>query len=194
MPLYSPSFKEGYSLLQRMIFSFHNLPQPYHVTASHSSPGNKPPECERAFWKNMGTKQKLQRENQLLHMHQGSPLLPIIYYRSVSTVISLLSKEMFTPSIQPYLGLPSTRPPLTSAINTFLAIRYSSIFSTCPNHPNNLWSTISASSLSIPALLCTSSFRTIKSWGSHQTSQTLHLQKVHFLLSVLSIIPRASAP
>ena len=35
-----------------------------------------------------------------------------------STVIPLLPKTTFTPSIQPNLGLPRTRPPLTSAINT----------------------------------------------------------------------------
>ena len=35
-------------------------------------------------------------------------------------------------------------PPLTSAINTLLAIRYSSILSTCPNHLNTLWSALLA--------------------------------------------------
>ena len=41
-------------------------------------------------------------------------------------------------SIQANLGLPRTRPPITSAINTLLAIRYSSIISTCPNDLNTL--------------------------------------------------------
>ena len=54
------------------------------------------------------------------------------------------------------LGLPRTRPPLASAINTLLAIRYSSILSTCPNHLNTLWSALLANYLSIPALLRTS--------------------------------------
>ena len=49
-----------------------------------------------------------------------------------------LPKPTFTPSIQPNLGFPHTRPPLTSAINTLQAIRYSSILSTCPNHLNTL--------------------------------------------------------
>ena len=40
-----------------------------------------------------------------------------------STVIHLLPKATFTPSIEQNLGLPRTRPPLTSAINTLLAIR-----------------------------------------------------------------------
>ena len=43
--------------------------------------------------------------------------------RSPSTVIPLLPKATFTPSFQPNLGLPRTRPPLTSAINTLLVIR-----------------------------------------------------------------------
>ena len=42
--------------------------------------------------------------------------------RASSTVIPLLPKATFTPSIQPNLGLPRTRPPLTSAINTLLCV------------------------------------------------------------------------
>ena len=67
---------------------------------------------------------------------------------------------LITPSIQPILGLPRNRPPLSSAINTLLAIRYSSILSTCPNHLNTLWSVLLANSLSIKALLRTSPFLT----------------------------------
>ena len=52
--------------------------------------------------------------------------------------IPLLTKATFTPSIQPNLGLPRTRPPLTSAINTLLTIRYSSILTTFPNQLNTL--------------------------------------------------------
>ena len=66
-------------------------------------------------------------------MHQGSPLLPII--RALSLNLhrhSLLPKAIFTASIQRNLGLPRTRPPLTSAINTLLAIRYSFILCMCP--------------------------------------------------------------
>ena len=54
-----------------------------------------------------------------------------------STVIPLLPKATFTP-IQPNLCVPSTRPPLSSYINNLLAIRYSPILSTCPNHLNTL--------------------------------------------------------
>ena len=54
------------------------------------------------------------------------------------TIIPLLPKAIFTPSIQPNLGLPCTHHPLASTINTFLAIQYSSIFSTGPNHLKTL--------------------------------------------------------
>ena len=60
-----------------------------------------------------------------LHMYQGSPLFPIFRALSRSSaVIPLLPKAAFTPSIQPNLGLPRTRPPLTSAINTLLRVTY----------------------------------------------------------------------
>ena len=48
-----------------------------------------------------------------------------MHCRAASTVIPLLPEATFTPSIQPSLGLPRTRPTLTSAINTLLAILYS---------------------------------------------------------------------
>ena len=81
---------------------------------------------------------------------QGSPLFPIFLALSRSLYRhSSLSKATFTPSIQPNLGLPSTRPPLTSAINTLPAIRYSSILSTCKNHLNTLWSAVLAKSFAI---------------------------------------------
>ena len=47
------------------------------------------------------------------------------------------------------IGLPRTRPPLTSAINTLLAIRYSTIRFTCRNHLNTLWSALLVNSPSI---------------------------------------------
>ena len=68
--------------------------------------------------------------------------LSLAHRRAASTVIPLLPKATFTPSIQPNLRLPRTRPPLTSAINTLLANRRSSIPSTCPNYLNTLWSTL----------------------------------------------------
>ena len=110
--------------------------------------------------------------------------------RSASTVIPLLPKVTFTPSIQPNLGLLRTRPVLTSEIIGLLAIRYSSILYTCPNHLYTLWSALLANSLYITALPHISSFVTllnnnnnnnnIHSWHSNQTSQTLHLKNIHF--------------
>ena len=89
-------------------------------------------------------------------MEQGSPLCRII---RVLTVIHLLPKATFTTFIQPNLGLPRTHPQHTSAINTILAIPHSSVLSTCPNHLNTLWSALLANSISIPALLRTSSLQ-----------------------------------
>ena len=68
----------------------------------------------------------------------------IIYMctRALHSFISRLLKATSTPFIQPNHGLPRTRPTLTSAINTLLAILYSSI----------LCSTLLSCSLSIPAL------------------------------------------
>ena len=121
-------------------------------------------------------------------MYQGSPLFPIfraltlslhrhssvaLGLTSVSLVPSLhllLSSTYLYPPlppltspytyIQPHLGLSRTLHPLTSGINTLLAVRYSSILSTCPNHLSTLRSALLANSLSIPALLRTSSFLT----------------------------------
>ena len=52
-------------------------------------------------------------------MIQGSPLLPIFgNSRAASSVIPLLPKATFTPSVQPNLGLPRTCSPLTSPPST----------------------------------------------------------------------------
>ena len=59
------------------------------------------------------------------------------------------------------LTIVSLVPTLTSAINTLLTIQYSSILSTCPNHLNTLWSALLTNTLSIPAIVCTSSFLTL---------------------------------
>ena len=114
--------------------------------------------------------------------------------RADFTVIPLLPKATFTPSIQPTLGLPRISPPLTSAINTLLAIRYSSILYIWPNHLNTLWSALLANSLSIPAYLRTSAFLTP---SIHDTPTKLpkHFisRTLTFLFSALPL-PLASAP
>ena len=115
-----------YSLIFSSCGSFYSLPQQDHVTASHSSPGDNHQSAG-------GTKQKKnktqeQKENgrvklKRIHMHHGSPLLPIfLHCRAASTFISLLPKTTFTPFIKPNLILPRARPPRTSAINTLLVI------------------------------------------------------------------------
>ena len=116
-------------------------------------------------------------------------------WRAASTIIPLLSKATFTSSMQPNLGLLRTHLPITSAINTLLEIRYSSILSTCPNLLNTLWSALLANSISIiPSLLRTSSFLTLfirdtpTKLLKHFISRTFT-----FLLSAL-FIPLASAP
>ena len=75
---------------------------------------------------------------------------------------------------------------------TLLAIWYSFILSTCPNHLNTLWSALLANSLSIPALLRTSSFLTIHLWHSNQTSQILLPNPL--LLRTLFRTPQALKP
>ena len=107
---------------------------------------------------------------------------------------SFLSKATSTPSIQPNLGLHHTSPTLTSAINTLMAIRYSSVLSTCPNHLNTLWSALLAKSLSIPAHLRTSSYLTL-SIRDTPTKLLKHFisRTFTFLLSAL-LVPQASAP
>ena len=106
-----------------LIFSssaFFSLSQPHHVTVSLPSPGDNPQSTGGRFERTQCQEKWLVKLIQL-HMHQGSQLFPI--FRAVSTIIPLLPKATFTSSIQPNLGLPRTRPPLISAINTILAIR-----------------------------------------------------------------------
>ena len=142
--------------------------------------------------------------NPLSYMHTRDlhGFRSFMHCHAASTIISLLPKATLTPSIQPNHSLPRTHPPLTSAINRLLTIQYSSILSTCPNHLNTLWSALLTNSLSIPAIVCTSSFLTLSNHvyelypifipNSIQTSQTLYLKNIHFLLSAL-LIPQASA-
>ena len=112
-----------------------------------------------------------------LHIHQlGCPLLHS-FCRAASIVIPLLPEVTFTPIIQPNL---CSHTPLTTSINTLLAILYSSILSTCTNHLNTLWSTVPAATPFLFKLFYTPSFFIIHSWHSHPISQTLHLKDIHF--------------
>ena len=64
--------------------------------------------------------------------------LAFAHCHTAFTVISILSKTIFTPCFQPNHSLPHTCPKLTFAITTFLAVQYSSILSKCPNNLNTL--------------------------------------------------------
>ena len=134
---------------------FYNLSQPHHVTASYPSPGanhqstgglSEITQCQAkmAAWNSFSY-----ICTRALHSFRS-----FAHWRAAFTVIPLLPKATFTPSIQLILGVPRTRPSLTSVINTLQAIWYSSNLSTCPNHLKTLWSALLANSISIPALLC----------------------------------------
>ena len=92
---------------------------------------------------------KLLPENSFSYTCTGAlhSFLSFTHCRATFTVVPLLPKATFASSIQPNLGLPRTLPPLTSAINTLLAIGYLSVvkfrlfifgLGTCPNHLNTL--------------------------------------------------------
>ena len=95
----------------------------------------------KAVRKNAGASKNFHVKLNHLHMHQGSPLLPL--FRALSRSIHRhpsADKATFTPSIKPNLRVPRVRPQLTS--HSILAIRYSSILSMCLNHFNTLWSAV----------------------------------------------------
>ena len=118
-----------------LIFS---IPTASYVTASHLSPGDNH-QSTGGQSERTQCQAKWPSETHSVTYAPGLPLfISFAYCRAASTVTHLLPKATSTPSIQPNLGLPCTRHPLTSAINTLPAIRYSSILSTCPNHLNTL--------------------------------------------------------
>ena len=174
---------------------FYRLSQPHHVTASNPSPGDNHQstggrsdrtqgQAKMAEWNSFGC-----ICTRALHSVRS-----FAHWRAASSVIPLLPKATFTPSIQPNLGLPRTRPPFTFACNTLLDIRYSSILNTCQNHLNTLWSALLANYIFIPALPRTSSFLTL-SISDTPTKFLKHFnsRKFTFFLSAL-IIPHTSAP
>ena len=130
-----------------------------------------------------------------LHVHQASPLFPIfgVLSRRIHRHSSV-AQDTFTPSIRTNLRLPRTRPGLTSAINTLLAIRI--LIHSFHMSNSSQYSLISPTrySLSISALLSTSSFLT---QSIRDTPTKLHKHFISrtfsFLLSAL-LIPHASAP
>ena len=89
-----------------LIFSSSSLFTVYptaHVTASHHSSGDNPPERGKAVRKNTGPS-----KTQSTYV-PGLSLLPI--FHAAFTFIPLLPKSTVTRSVQPNLNLPRTRPP-----------------------------------------------------------------------------------
>ena len=99
----------GICTLSLSLCPSYSLPQRPHVMASHASPGDNLPECRRAVLNNAGISKIGHVKLNNLDMHQISPLFPIFWHCcTASTVILLLPKATFTPSIQPNLSLPHT--------------------------------------------------------------------------------------
>ena len=119
---------------------FYSLSQPHHVTPSLPSPCDDHQSMGgQSEWTQGQAKMAAWNSFSYICTRALYSFQSFVHWRAASTVIPLLPKATFTPSIQPNLGLPHNRPQLTSAINTLLAIRYSSILSTFPNHLNILY-------------------------------------------------------
>ena len=124
-----------YTLLAQILDTcaliFSSWVQSPHVTASHPSEGgNYRSTGEWSEIKQGRVKMAAWNSFSYICTRALHSFLSFAHCPAASIVIPLLPKATFTPSIQPTLGLSHTRPPLTSAINTLLAIRYSSILST----------------------------------------------------------------
>ena len=110
------------------------------------------------------------------------------------TSILLSFRALFTPSIQPNLGLPLALFPSTFTFITFFSCRSLSILSTWLNHLKTFISTLAANSLLTPILALTTSFLTLSNWGTpvillrHFISNTFS-----FCLSV-TFMPHNSEP
>ena len=134
----------------QQLSSIYSLPKPHHVPASHPSPGDNRQSTGEKSERTQG-QGKMAMWNPISYiMNQGHPLFHIYLALSQSLHRHSSGAQGHLYNIHPpNLGLPRTRPPLTTASNTVVAVRYSSILSTCPNHLNTLWSALLANSLSI---------------------------------------------
>ena len=128
----------------------------------------------RVVRKNTGPRKNGRVKLIQLHMYQGPPLIPIFHVLSLS-----LHRHSFTPSIQPNLGLPRTRPPLTSAINTLTVTRCSSILS----HMTSFLAFIKSLHPAIAQVnfLCglAKKARSSNYFASLLANLTLHLKSIH---------------
>ena len=180
---------------------FHILPQPHHVTASHRSPSVIPPDGWRTVRKNPGTKQQRSHRIQLSTYVPGlstPSYLSCILPQPPPLFFCYPVKAKFTPSIQLNLDLSRSLLPLTSVLNTLLAMRCSSILSMYPNHLNTLVHSTRQPLLKCPNHLSTLVHSTrqpllkfsssmhfflynfINSCRSNQIAQTLHLKIIHY--------------
>ena len=95
---------------------FYSLPRPHHLTASHPTPGDNHRSTGRRSERTHGqAKSAAWNLFSYICTRALHSFLSFLHCRLASTVIPLLPKTTFIPSIQPNHDLPHTRPPLTSA-------------------------------------------------------------------------------
>ena len=138
--------------------------------------GDKPPGRERVVRKTQKPCKNGQVRVNHLHMNQGSPLLPILHALSGSLHRHPSAAQGHFHTIHP------TKPRSTQYPHSIyfrdqhpsIAIRNSSMLSTCVTHLNTLWSNLLANSFPIPAFLYTHQFipNSIHSW--HSLIQHIH--------------------
>ena len=174
---------------------FYSLSQPYHVTTSLPSPGDNH-HCSEGLSESTQGQAKMPRETHSVTYVPGLSTLSglsRIGAQPPPSFLCCLRPPSHHPSSQPNLCLPRTRQPLTSATNTLLAIRYSSILSTCPNHLDIHWSALLVNSLPILALIRTSSFITLSICGT-PTKLLKHFISRAFTFFQHFSYPHACAP
>ena len=126
------------SFLQKL-HPFYSLQQPHHITVSHPSTCDNNSTRVREGCDRHKIEEKIDALNSIIYSWWDlNSFHTFTCCRGASTVIPLLPKAAFAPSIQPNLGLLRTRAPPTSATNALLAIRYSSILSACSIHLNTM--------------------------------------------------------
>ena len=95
------------------------LLQPLHLTVSYSSQGDNSPDLERAVQKNAGPRKNGRVNFINICTKARHSFLVFARCHASSSLIPLLLKPTFTPSIHPtYLDLP-TRPPLPTPVQPY---------------------------------------------------------------------------
>ena len=117
--------------------SFYSLSQLHQVMASHPSPGDN--HQSMGGWSERTQGREKMAEWNLISYICTSTIHSFIFFTQPPQSSSVAQGHLhITPTIQANLDLPHTHPAFTSAIDTLLAIWYSIILSTCPNHLNTL--------------------------------------------------------